>query len=116
VTGLLRAGGNLVGAHWRHGVLEVRRETLRWTDATDPSRNLFVPLASIATHALVCRTGPRGEICDGWSFRTSDGETERFRDPDGASGECARAVEAFRAVLEVAPEIAVGGGPSGRGK
>jgi len=115
-TGLLRAGGNLVGARWRPGILEIRRETLRWTDAKDPSRNLFLPLAGISVHALVCRNGPKGEVCDGWTFRTSDGETERFRDPDGESGACARAGEVFRAVLDAAPEIAVESRPSGRGK
>jgi len=82
----------------------------------DPSRNLFLPLPRIASHALVCRSGPKGEICDVWTFRTSDGETERFRDPDGESGACARAAELFQAVLEVAPAAAAVARPSGQVK
>jgi hypothetical protein len=112
----LRAGGNLVGARFRPGLLEIRRETLRWTDAKDPSRNLFLPLARIAAHSLVCRSGPKGEVCDVWTFRTLDGETERFRDPEGESGACARASEVFLAVLEAAPAVDVEKRPAGSAK
>jgi hypothetical protein len=112
IRGLTRAGGNLLGARWRPGRLEIRQDTLLWTDAGDPSRNLFLPLERLAEHALICRGTPKGEVCDVWLFRTSDGETERFRDPEGESGACARAAEAFEAVLLAAPEVAAGRRPS----
>ena len=82
----------------------------------DPSRNLFLPLSRIASHALVCRSGPKGEICDVWSFRTSGGETERFRDPEAESGACARAAELFQEVLDVAPAVPAEARPSVREK
>ena len=109
---LVRAGGNLIGARWRAGVLEIRKETLFWTDAKDPSRNLLVPLARLASHALLCRTGTTGEVCDTWSFRTAEGETERFRDPEASRDTCASPAEIFRHVMTTAPSVAVSVAPA----
>jgi hypothetical protein len=110
---MFRAGGNLLGARWRPGVLEIRRETIRWTDAKDPSRNVFLPLGRLASHSLVCRSGPKGEVCDVWTFRTVEGETERFQDPEAETGACARAYEIFRAILESSPATPADVEPAG---
>ena len=97
-----RRDGLLLWGRWRTGTLTLREETLRWADETDPSRNLVLPVARIASHRRVCRDSLVPATCYEWSLRTKEGERYVFRNGrrEGAAGEI------FAVILEVAPAAA----------
>lgn len=75
---LVRRNSGLVlfKSRWDPGVLEVKDETLRWTDSKDVTKNLFLPLKSLTEQQLTCLKKPGGNECFEWVART---RTDEFR-------------------------------------
>jgi hypothetical protein len=97
-----RRDGLLLWGRWRSGTLTLREETLRWTDAKDPGRNLVVPVARGTSHRRVCRDPLAEATCFEWSLRTKEGESYVFREgrlPGAAN-------ELFTAFVGAAPAAA----------
>ncbi len=109
-----RQAGLVLLGRWRIGTLAFREETLRWTDAKDPGRNLVLPAGRIASERRVCRDPANTETCFEWSVRTLDGESYVFRDgvrnsPDG--DRTAGIFAFFTAILPDIPAETVKGSP-----
>ncbi len=99
---------------WRIGTLAFREETLRWTDAKDPGRNLVLPAGRIASQRRVCRDPARAATCFEWSFRMRDGESYVFRDGARNSpgdGRISEIFAFFTAILPDLPAATVKGSP-----
>lgn len=82
-------------SRWNPGVLELRDDLVRWTDRTNPGKNLVLPVRRLTGHALVCRGKPPAP-CTEWHLATKV-ETYVFREagPPGA-GALRRAFDAVR--------------------
>lgn len=102
--GLARRNPGLVvfRSRWNPGVLELRDDLVRWTDRTNPGKNLVLPVRRLTGHTLVCRGKPP-EACTEWRLGTKT-ETYVFREvaPEGA-GALRRAFDALRAAYADVP-------------
>jgi hypothetical protein len=110
----LRQPGLVLVGRWRIGTLAFREETLRWTDARDPGRNLVLPAGRIASHHRVCRDPKDAASCFEWSFRTLDGESHLFRDGvrGGPGGDRTSDIFTFfTAILPAVPATTLKGSP-----
>lgn len=102
--GLARRNPGLVvfRSRWNPGVLELRDDLVRWTDLTNPGKNLVLPMRRLTGHTLVCR-GKLPAPCTEWRLGTKT-ETYVFREvaPAGA-GALRRAFDALRATYADVP-------------
>jgi hypothetical protein len=102
--GLARRNPGLVvfRSRWNPGVLELRDDLVRWTDRTNPGKNLVLPVRRLTGHTLVCRGKPPAP-CSEWRLGTKT-ETYVFREV-GPAGEGAlkRAFDALRAAYGDVP-------------
>jgi hypothetical protein len=109
-----RRSGLVLAGRWRTGTLAFREETLRWTDARDPGRNLVLPAGQIVSHRRVCRDPGDAATCFEWSFRTVHGESYVFRDDGRKPPRGGRAGEIFMffsAILPAVPAVTAAGAP-----
>jgi hypothetical protein len=94
--GLVRRNPGIVifRSRWNPGVLELRDDLVRWTDRTDPGKNLVLPVRRLTGHTLVCRGG--AAACTEWRVATKT-ETYVFREsPPGSGASLRRAFDALR--------------------
>jgi hypothetical protein len=82
------AGIVLFRSRWDPGVLELRDDLVRWTDRTNPGKNLVLPVRRLTGHTLVCRGGA-GAPCTEWHVATRT-ETFVFREVPPAGGDALR--------------------------
>ena len=102
--GLARRNPGLVAfrSRWDAGVLELKDDLVRWTDARDPGKNLVLPVRRLASHALVCPGGAE-KPCTEWKLATKT-ETYVFREDPPAGGAALRRVfEALRGAYAELP-------------
>ena len=102
--GLARRNPGLVAfkSRWDGGVLELRDDLVRWTDARNPGKNLVLPVRRLASHALVCPGGAE-RPCTEWRLATKT-ETFVFREVPPAGGATLKRVfEALRAAYAELP-------------
>jgi hypothetical protein len=95
--GLVRRNPGIVifRSRWNPGVLELRDDLVRWTDRTNPGKNLILPVRRLTGHTLVCRGGSTAP-CTEWRIATKT-ETYVFRESPSAGGEAIRrAFDALR--------------------
>lgn len=100
-----RQAGLVLLGRWRIGTLAFREETLRWTDAKDPGRNLVLPAGRIASERRVCRDPANTETCFEWSLKTVDGDSYVFRDGVRKSPGDGRVSEIFAFFTAILPDI-----------
>ncbi|HQQ77301.1 MAG TPA: hypothetical protein PLB01_08085 [Thermoanaerobaculia bacterium] len=102
--GLVRRNPGIVifRSRWNPGVLELKDDLLRWTDRTDPGKNLVLPVRRLTQHTLVCRGGPAA-ACTEWRVATKI-ETYVFREapPEGGAS-LRRAFDALRGAYADVP-------------
>ena len=102
--GLARRNPGIVvfRSRWNPGVLELRDDLVRWTDFTNPGKNLVLPVRRLTGHTLVCR-GPEPRPCTEWHLGTKT-ETYVFRQATPAGeGALRRAFDALRAAYADVP-------------
>lgn len=94
--GLTRRNSGVVlfKTRWDPGILEVKDEALRWTDAKDVSKNLLVPLKSLTEQQLTCLKKSGGNECFEWVAKTRTDEF-RFRNVAWEQNENGRIEDVF---------------------
>ncbi len=95
--GLTRRNPGIVlfRSRWNPGVLELRDDLVRWTDRSNPGKNLVLPVQRLTGHVLKCGRG-EGAACTEWRVSTKT-ETYVFREAPPAGGvELRRAFDALR--------------------
>ena len=104
--GLARRNGGVVmlKSRWDSGVLEFKDQTLRWTDAKDTAKNLFVPVKAITEQQLTCEKKAGGNDCFEWVVKTK-GDEYRFRDVAWKQGETAEGQDVYRFFKALYPNL-----------
>jgi hypothetical protein len=102
--GLVRRNPGIVifRSRWNPGVLELRDDLVRWTDRTNPGKNLVLPVRRLTGHTLVCRGGAAAP-CTEWRVATKT-ETYVFREsPPEGGATLRRAFDALRGAYADVP-------------
>lgn len=104
--GLARRNSGIVlfKSRWDPGILEVKDETLRWTDSKDVSKNLLVPLKSLTEQQLTCLKKSGGNECFEWVAKTR-AEDFRFRNVAWEQNENAKVEDVFSFFKALAPSL-----------
>jgi hypothetical protein len=104
--GLARRNGGMVmfKSRWDSGVLEFKDQTLRWTDAKDTTKNLFVPVKAITEQQLTCEKKAGGNDCFEWVVKTKS-EEYRFRDVAWEQGATAQGQDVYRFFKALYPNL-----------
>ena len=91
----------LFKSRWDPGVLEVRDDLVRWTDLTNPGKNLVLSVRRLLSHELVC-PGKADMACTEWRLVTKT-ETYVFRETPSRGG--ATLKRAFDALRGAYPDV-----------
>ncbi len=104
--GLARRNSGVVlfKSRWDPGILEVKDETLRWTDAKDVSKNLLVPLKSLTEQQLTCLKKSGGNECFEWVAKTRTDEF-RFRNVAWQQNENGKVQDVFSFLKALDPQL-----------
>ncbi len=104
--GLARRNSGIVlfKSRWDPGVLEVKDDTLRWTDAKDVTKNLLVPVKSLTEQQLTCLKKSGGNECFEWVAKTRN-EEFRFRNVSWEQNEDAKVQDVFSFLKALAPNL-----------
>jgi hypothetical protein len=102
--GLARRNPGLVlfRSRWNPGVLELRDDLVRWTDRTNPGKNLILPVRRLTGHTLVCRGGAAA-ACTEWRVATKTEEYVFREVPPAGGASLRRAFDALRAAYADVP-------------
>ncbi len=104
--GLARRNSGVVlfKSRWDPGILEVKDETLRWTDSKDVSKNLLVPLKSLTEQQLTCLKKSGGNECFEWVAKTRTDEF-RFRNVAWQQNENGKVQDVFSFMKTLNPQL-----------
>ncbi|HEY3349391.1 MAG TPA: hypothetical protein VGM13_06430 [Thermoanaerobaculia bacterium] len=104
--GLARRNSGVVlfKSRWDPGMLEVKDETLRWTDAKDVTKNLLVPLKSLTEQQLTCLKRAGGNECFEWVAKTRTDEF-RFRNVAWEQNENGKVQDVFSFLKTLNPQL-----------
>ena len=88
--GLVRRNPGIVlfRSRWNPGVLELKDDLVRWTDRTDPGKNLVLPVGRLTGQVLKCGR-EAASPCTEWRVLTKT-ETYVFRESPPAGGAAVR--------------------------